>query len=86
MLWSAETTVCRLQPMPSPEEAAKALNERSIYASPFPFDATLEALTKFFSDLGDVYSVRLRRHLTSKDFKGSIFVEFASPELAEEVS
>eukprot|EP00891_Asterochloris_glomerata_P007077 jgi/Astpho2/7077/Aster-01913 len=74
-----------LRPMPSPEEAAKALNERSIYASPFPFDATLEALTKFFSDQGDVYSVRLRRHLTSKDFKGSIFVEFASPELAEEV-
>ena len=30
-------------------------------------------------------SVRLRRHITSKDFKGSIFVEFASEETAKKV-
>ena len=29
--------------------------------------------------------MRLRRHITSKDFKGSIFVEFASEETAKKV-
>ena len=33
-----------------------------------------------------VNSVRLRRHLNSKDFKGSIFVEFADTATADKVS
>ena len=33
-----------------------------------------------------VNSVRLRRHLNSKDFKGSIFVEFADTSTADKVS
>lgn len=32
-----------------------------------------------------VNSVRMRRHLQSKDFKGSVFVEFADKDTAEKV-
>ena len=32
-----------------------------------------------------VNSVRMRRHLNSKDFKGSIFLEFEDEETAEKV-
>lgn len=34
---------------------------------------------------GEVRCVRMRRHLTSKDFKGSVFVELASEAEAEKV-
>ena len=35
--------------------------------------------------LQQVNSVRLRRHITSKDFKGSVFVEFADRDISEQV-
>ena len=54
-------------------------------AAPFPYDATLDALTAFFADVAPVNCVRMRRHLQSKDFRGSIFIEFASEEVAKEV-
>jgi lupus La protein len=62
------------------------LSARSIYAKPLPFDTTLDRLTEFFSALGKVGAVRMRRHLESKDFKGSVFVEFDSPATANMVS
>lgn len=40
---------------------------------------------EFFSKFATVNAVRLRRHLTSKDFKGSVFVEFATKEEADKV-
>ncbi|KAL4447785.1 hypothetical protein ABPG75_005004 [Micractinium tetrahymenae] len=67
------------------DEVAREVDERSLYASPFPFDATLDALSDFFRQHGSVQCVRMRRHLQSKDFKGSVFVEFSSVEEAEKV-
>ena len=42
-------------------------------------------LTEFFIQHGPVNCIRLRRHISSKDFKGSVFVEFASVADAEKV-
>ena len=68
------------------DEVAAEVDARSLYASPFPFDTTLDALTAFFAHHARVNCVRMRRHLTSKDFKGSVFVEFATKEEAERVA
>jgi len=46
---------------------------------------TLETVRDFFSKHGEVLSVRLRRGANRK-FKGSVFVEFATEELAKEVA
>jgi len=48
-----------------------------VYASPFPMTSTIDELTAFFAAhcAKQVLSIRLRRHITSKDFKGSIFLE-----------
>ena len=43
------------------------------------------SLTEFFAKVGDVRSVRMRRHLSSKDFRGSVFVELSSTEEAQRV-
>ena len=32
----------------------------------------MEELTKFFETVGNVQSIRLRRHTASKDFRGSV--------------
>lgn len=77
--------VRRAKPIESAEEVAKKVDARSLYASPFPFDTTLDAATAFFNTVAPVNCVRLRRHIVSKDFRGSVFVEFASEEQAAEV-
>ena len=53
------------------------MEQRSVYASPFPMTATIDELTACFAAhcAKQVLSIRLRRHITSKDFKGSIFLE-----------
>lgn len=49
--------------------------------------ATLDDITTFFLEAGvDLNAVRQRRHVRSKDFRGSIFLECSSPEEAERVS
>ena len=53
-------------------------------AAPFPFDATLDGIQGFFASVAPVNCVRMRRHLTSKDFRGSVFVEFGSEDHARE--
>ena len=78
------TRVKRLTAL-DPEEAVRRVDERSLYAAPFPFDATLEQLSSFWASVGPVNGVRLRRHAASKDFKGSVFVEFQSAEAMREV-
>lgn len=69
----------------NPEEAMRAIEERSLYAAPFPHDESLDSLVAVFSPHAPVNSLRMRRHLNSKDFRGSVFVEFASKEDAEKV-
>ena len=68
------------------EEAIKAADERTLYITPFPYDSSLDELTKFFETQAPVNSVRLRRFLSSKDFRGSIFVEFDTVESATKVA
>ena len=43
-----------MQELTSPEQLVKDVNARSLYASPFPFTATLEGLTAFFEQYGKV--------------------------------
>jgi len=62
------------------------LDTRSVFASPFAMESTIEALTEFFETVGAVKSIRLRRHMASKDFRGSIFVEFGTVEEAKAIS
>ncbi|GAB4816086.1 hypothetical protein N2152v2_003132 [Parachlorella kessleri] len=81
-----KTRVRRTEALRSTEEVTKEVDGRSLYAAPFPFDTSLDTLTGFFSRAGAVNCVRMRRHLTSKDFKGSVFVEFASKEEADKVA
>ena len=75
-----------MQPLTkSEEEFVKEVDARSLFASPFPFDETLDSLLTFFKQNATVNSIRFRRHSNSKDFKGSIFLELATPEEAERV-
>ena len=39
-------------------------------------------MTAFFGQHANVRSIRMRKHLTSQDFKGSVFLELGSPEEA----
>ena len=67
-------------------EAARAqLERRSLFCSPLPWNATMSGIEDEFGKYGQVKSVRMRRHANSKDFRGSVFVEFATEEEAEKV-
>lgn len=77
--------VRRTKPIESSEDIAKQVDARSLFASPFPYDTSLDAVTAFFNTVAPVNCVRMRRHVTSHDFRGSVFVEFASEEQAAEV-
>eukprot|EP00951_Prasinocladus_malaysianus_P019411 scaffold156765_cov51-Prasinocladus_malaysianus.AAC.2 len=78
--------VRRKEPLGNVEEAIAAQDARSVHVGPFPYDATLDELTSFMKQHGEVLSVRMRRHTESKDFRGSIFVEFDSVETAKKVA
>lgn len=78
--------VRRAEPLTkSIEEVTEEVDARSLYAGPFSFDASLDSLVQYFEGVGEVNCVRMRRHLKSKDFKGSVFVEFSSLAEAERV-
>ncbi|KAG2437798.1 hypothetical protein HXX76_005418 [Chlamydomonas incerta] len=81
----SNTKVKRKQPLAPEAEIAKAVDARSLYARPFPMDATVDTITELFNAHGAVNCVRMRRHVRSKMFKGSVFVEFGSLEEAEKV-
>ncbi|KAG2449754.1 hypothetical protein HYH02_005279 [Chlamydomonas schloesseri] len=81
----SKTKVKRKQPLAPEAEIAKAVDARSLYARPFPMDATVDTITELFNSHGAVNCVRMRRHVRSKMFKGSVFVEFGSVEEAEKV-
>ena len=67
------------------EEVDAEVEARSVYASPFAMTATIDDITAFFAQHATVRSVRLRRHITSKDFKGSVFVELADAAACEKL-
>eukprot|EP00983_Pelagomonas_calceolata_P099694 1158485-Pelagomonas_calceolata.AAC.8 len=48
-----------------------------------PMSCVRTQLTEFFAQYAPVNCVRMRRHIVSKSFKGSLFVEFASVADAE---
>ena len=50
-----------------------------------PFSLAMQAITEFFHQRSPVNCVRMRRHLESKDFRGSVFVEFADEEAMQKV-
>ncbi|KAF9982685.1 hypothetical protein BGZ65_002588 [Modicella reniformis] len=62
--------------------------QRSIYAKGFGNETPslqLE-LEQFFGSLGDVKQVRMRRHAETHDFKGSVFVEYATLEESSKIA
>eukprot|EP01028_Stygiella_incarcerata_P004899 TRINITY_DN2123_c0_g1_i1.p1 TRINITY_DN2123_c0_g1~~TRINITY_DN2123_c0_g1_i1.p1 ORF type:complete len:387 (-),score=137.48 TRINITY_DN2123_c0_g1_i1:204-1253(-) len=75
-----EKMVRRVAPLPEEDVTIP----RSIYAKKFAPDATIESISEFFAPHGTVQSVRLRR-FKDKTFKGSVYVEFLSPEEAKSV-
>ena len=66
-------------------DVAQEIDSRSLLVRPFRFDVSLEELEKYFESIGKVNAVRMRRHVSSKDFRGSVFAEFESKEEAERV-
>lgn len=75
-----------MQALNPDDVSTEAIDKRSLYAVPFPHDATLDAMTAAFATVAPVQSLRMRRHLQTKDFRGSVFVEFESEEVAQRVS
>jgi RNA recognition motif-containing protein len=75
--------VKRRNPLPE----AQDIMAKSVYVKGFPATATLDDLLSFFkadATFGKtVEAVRMRRFPKSKDFKGSVFVEFASESAAQ---
>ncbi|KAF6258007.1 La domain-containing protein [Scenedesmus sp. NREL 46B-D3] len=76
--------VRRRTALPSAREAARAVDSRSLYVRPFPMHTTLDQIVAFFQEAGaSLNGVRVRRHPTSRDFKGSVFVEASSVDEAQ---
>eukprot|EP00878_Enallax_costatus_P006301 GHUV01006605.1.p1 GENE.GHUV01006605.1~~GHUV01006605.1.p1 ORF type:complete len:707 (+),score=173.74 GHUV01006605.1:310-2430(+) len=86
MMLPPQPQVKRATPLPSAKEAARAVDSRSLYVRPFPMTATLDDIQNFFLENGIEYNaVRVRRHVRSKDFKGSLFLECTSPQESDRV-
>ena len=81
---SDDGKVKRVVPLKDPEEASKEVDERSLFAKPFPMESKLEDLQEFFGAVKPVKSIRMMRH-SSRDFMGAVFVEFDSVTAAQEV-
>ena len=81
---SDDGKVKRVVPLKDAEEAAKEVDERSLFARPFPMETKLEDLQEFFGAVKPVKSVRMMRR-PNRDFMGAVFVEFDSVATAQEV-
>ncbi|ORX90690.1 La-domain-containing protein [Basidiobolus meristosporus CBS 931.73] len=75
--------VRRTKPLSNLAEDSK----RFVYVKGFPeeYPELQEELEKFFEEHGKVLSVRMRRARPGNNFKGSVFVEFATSEEADEL-
>lgn len=79
-----QTRVRRAKPLPETPE----WRNRAIYAKGWNArgpEPSIEAVKELFEPSGEILSVRIRRwgDETGRHFKGSVFVEFATPEAAE---
>lgn len=78
-----KTHVHRKTPLPESRETLA----RTIYVGGLPADATLDDLQEFFAQHSEaVEAIRFRRTIKEREFKGSVFVEFATPEEALRVA
>lgn len=75
----------RKTPLDYPTAILQQIDVPSLYAAPFPHDATLDAMIAVFEGVAPVVALRMRRHIVTKDFRGSVFVEFGSEEVAQKV-
>ncbi|CAI0408513.1 unnamed protein product [Linum tenue] len=78
--------VGRIGPLMKTEELVEQLDGRTIAVSPLPYDVNRDALRTFFSQYGQVTSLRLPNHLASKKVLcGTALVEFSTDEEADKV-
>lgn len=75
------TEVRRVVPLPDEVDTIKC----SAYLKGFPQEYTLDQIEAFLAEnnITNVKAIRMRRVPSSKTFKGSVFLEFATPEEAE---
>ncbi|XP_065052382.1 lupus La protein-like [Rhopilema esculentum] len=59
----------------------KASKQKTLYVKGFPTDYTLDQVEEFFEGKGETIFIKMRRD--GENFKGSVFVEFATTEMAK---
>jgi lupus La protein len=74
-----KTMIKRRNPLPEDDTSLP----RSIYSKGWPQGTTIEKVAEFYAPYGKVLSVHLRRVKTTKDFKGSLTVEFSTEDEAK---
>ncbi|GAB2275689.1 hypothetical protein Dimus_010443 [Dionaea muscipula] len=80
------TRVGRTTELAKPEELIEQLDNRTVAASPFPYNVTRDDLESFFSHFAKVSSVWLPTHVSAKKvFCGTALVEFSTEEDARKI-
>ncbi|XP_048576497.1 lupus La protein homolog isoform X1 [Nematostella vectensis] len=59
-------------------EARQKAKAKTVYVKGFPKEATLDELQEYFEGKGKIVFIMMRKTLESKEFKGSVFIEFAT--------